>query len=113
MNGVLKIDALIVVGAVRVRVHAVKNHVFRSRLWLHPAHDLFQTNAFPFADSAPAFDAIVARDLRARGHGFKFRQRKTVWRSRQARYFQSPRPPLTSRVCPMLHSPTPYVAAGA
>src|SRR5262249_39573168 len=113
VNGVDQVDAFVVGVAVVVGVHAAKDDVFRVGFGFDPLYDLYQPHAFPFADDAPAFDAIVARDLRARRHGFQFFERKTCRLFDQTGDFQTPFRPVTLRVGGIVHSDRRRIAVGA
>ena len=71
--GVVEVDALVIrIGAVRRhRIGAVKHRVARVGRGPHRVEQRTQARPLPLADRAPALDAVVARDLRARRHGFE------------------------------------------
>src|SRR2546425_4263112 len=69
MEGIIHVDAL-VVGAGSVVFHwigAIKHHVASLAPGPKRLQQRAEARALPFADRAPAFDAIVARDLGAAG----------------------------------------------
>ena len=69
MEGIVHVDAL-VVGARSVVFHwigAIKHHVASLGPGPKRLQQRAEAHALPFADRAPAFDAIVARDLGAAG----------------------------------------------
>src|SRR4051794_1812377 len=67
MARVAYIDALVISIAAVVVVHGVKYRVTRGARGVDALDDVRERHAFPFCDRAPALDAVVARDLRARG----------------------------------------------
>ena len=67
MEGVDQVDAL-VIGLVAEPVGAVEDDVSGARAQARRVEDARQLDAVPFADRAPPFDAIVARDLHAVRH---------------------------------------------
>src|ERR1700731_4515318 len=75
MGGVGKVDALVIAdrfwiiaqAAVIQGIGAVEDDIVRLRLDAGARQDFGERHAPPFADAAPALDAVMARDLRARG----------------------------------------------
>src|SRR5688500_7081790 len=90
MNRIDQVDAFVIMLAIAVSVHAMKDHILSLGPRSSTIDQLFQADAFPFAYDAPAFDAIVARDLGACRHGLKVGERKKGWFLHQTGYFQSP-----------------------
>ncbi|EGE60570.1 hypothetical protein RHECNPAF_14110054 [Rhizobium etli CNPAF512] len=80
MEGVNEIDALIVPTAAIKRlfvfVGAMEHDVARLRLQPDRLQQGAKRQARPFADRAPAFDAVVPGDLRARRHRLQLRERE-------------------------------------
>src|SRR3954470_19732684 len=68
MIGIDQVDGFIINRSVAHRVGAVEDDELRLRLQLRDVEDAREMRALPFADRAPPFDAIVARNLRALGH---------------------------------------------
>src|SRR6266404_7667279 len=66
VEGIRKIDALVVFRAGFHGVGAVEDDVSRLRLQGDLAEQSGTLHALPFADATPAFDAVMTRDLRAR-----------------------------------------------
>src|SRR4029078_9182356 len=66
MESIDQIDALVVRRARAHHIGAMKDQITRVRLQTDTLQQRAKLGAFPFPDGAPAFDAIVARDLRAR-----------------------------------------------
>ena len=64
MEGIVEIDALVVGGALKI-VGAMEDDVARLVGELRLVEHGGQRRAGPFADGAPALDAIVPGDLRA------------------------------------------------
>ena len=86
MPRIVHVDALVVeIGAiVRHRVGAIEHDIARFRLDLYRIKDRRELRPLPLADRAPAFDTIVARDLRTRFERAQFGERETSRRSGQS-----------------------------
>src|SRR4026207_1272006 len=113
MNSVNQVDAFVIVLAVAVGVHAMEYDVFGSGPGASAIDKFFQADAFPLADGTPAFDAIVARDLGARRHGFKLGERKEERLLHQSGYFQTPIDKLLCSIFDILVGNGWRVAVGA
>src|SRR5882724_3565122 len=113
MNGVDEIDAFKIIVAVAVSVHAAENNILGLGHRLDSIHNLFQAHPFPFADDTPTFDAIVACDLRARGHGFQISERETRRLFNQAGDLEAPFGPLILRIGSIVHRNRRRIAVGA
>src|SRR5262249_7508835 len=80
MVRILKADRLVIFVFVVTRfeyiVGAIEHDV--ARIWLEPCavEQRGKLHALPFADAAPSLNAIVPRDLRARGHGAQLDERQ-------------------------------------
>jgi hypothetical protein len=60
------------------------------RLQLSLVEQRLQRHASPFADTTPAFDAVMPRDLRARRHGAQLGQGRLKWLSDKTADHQLP-----------------------
>ena len=79
MHRIVHVDAFVVAavaaGGWRVhRIEAAEDDVLRARQRLRGVQQQAQRHAGPLADAAPALDAVVARDLRARRQRLQLRQ---------------------------------------
>src|SRR6266550_8363998 len=91
MVGVVHVDALVIrTAAVALhRIGAMEYHVTRRRCRPHGFQHRRQRRSFPFADRTPAFDAIVAGDLRSARQRAQFLERKDGRLFNQATDFQA------------------------
>src|SRR6476620_4850710 len=67
VEGVDEVDALIIFSIAAERVGAMEDEIAGVGLETHTLQQRCKLRAAPLADRAPALDAVVARDLRARG----------------------------------------------
>ena len=74
VTGLMHVQTLVVEIPRAVVVHAAKNYVARVGTRLDGIEQRRQRNAAPFADGAPALDAIVSRDLRLLRHRLQLGQ---------------------------------------
>jgi hypothetical protein len=76
----------------------VKHDIFGIGAGLDLVKNLFQANAFPLANDAPSFDAVVAGNLSARRQRFQIGKRKIRRLLNQTFYLEFPVTELTGRV---------------
>src|SRR5664279_1775952 len=95
MVRLVKVDALVVPRVVAVerrpvhRIEAAEDDELRFRLRPGLVEHEAERHALPFADTAPAFDAIVPRDLRSRRHGAQLPERELARRLDQTDHLQA------------------------
>ncbi len=83
MEAVDEVDALVVGGAGEI-VGTVEDQVARLRLKSGLGQEVAERHAGPFADGAPALDAVVAGDLGAGRHRAKLGEREGLGRLDEA-----------------------------
>src|SRR4029079_7065908 len=81
MKGIDEVDAFII-GLVAEPISAVEDDIFCTGAEARVLKDAPQLDAVPFADRAPALDAVVASDLGAVGKGAK----RAQWNRQRPRY---------------------------